>query len=608
MGHPTLAADLVVERAWLEDRGGQLSWAEAQQRPTRPLQDVLSAGYSPHPVWLKLRIDPAAAGLVPGSQLVLRIRPAYLDEVTLFDPLQNPPQRPPVGDRYPAWAQAEARTAFVYHLPAGEQARDLWLRVHTLSARLVYAEVMTPQDYQLSATRLEHLGSLYLGLVAVFMLWGLIQALFKPEALMLSFLFYQTSALLLGASLWGYSNLLLSDVLGAPMVDLLTNLVIVLSSSAVIVFSYHVLNEMAVVVWRNRVVLGLLALYPLLLLGVLTGYTHLALQANMWLILLVPLLLWMLALLSPNRIPNDRRKQSRGLSKPMVVGYFSLTLVFTLLTAAPALGLIRGAEISIYIVFLYSICSGILMVLMLQYRAWVKLRQHSLLQAAAEQATQQAEQEQSSREDRERLLAMLGHELKTPLATLRMLLASNDVPDTLQQQLDRSVSEVAQVVERTLQSGQVDAQAVPVYLQLCHLPDLVTEVCRELPGGQRIEWRGMESGPIQVQTDPALLKLVLRHLLDNALKYSPTETSVQAERLPADATGQWSLLVSHPPGRAGLPDVQRLFSKYYRHPQAGHVTGAGLGLYLARNLARRLGGDVHYEPVTGLVRFHLTLP
>jgi hypothetical protein len=60
---PAQAADLVVDRAWLEDRTGQMSWAEAQRQPTQPVQDVLSAGYGTHPVWLRLRIDPAAAGL-----------------------------------------------------------------------------------------------------------------------------------------------------------------------------------------------------------------------------------------------------------------------------------------------------------------------------------------------------------------------------------------------------------------------------------------------------------------------------------------------------------------------------------------------------------------
>jgi signal transduction histidine kinase len=62
------------------------------------------------------------------------------------------------------------------------------------------------------------------------------------------------------------------------------------------------------------------------------------------------------------------------------------------------------------------------------------------------------------------------------------------------------------------------------------------------------------------------------------------------------------------PGAAGLPDRQRLFSKYYRAPHAKRQAGTGLGLYLVRSLAHTLGGRIEYEPEGDSVRFVLSLP
>ena len=108
-----------------------------------------------------------------------------------------------------------------------------------------------------------------------------------------------------------------------------------------------------------------------------------------------------------------------------------MTSIFALATALPGLGLLQGAVPSLYIVFFYSLSVGVLMIVMLQYRAWQMVRQQSRWRAIVDEAKARAIQEQANREDRERLLAMLGHELKTPLGTMRMLIADKQVPGEL---------------------------------------------------------------------------------------------------------------------------------------------------------------------------------
>ena len=57
-----------------------------------------------------------------------------------------------------------------------------------------------------------------------------------------------------------------------------------------------------------------------------------------------------------------------------------------------------------------------------------------------------------------------------------------------------------------------------------------------------------------------------------------------------------------------FPDAQRMFDKFYRGPTALKVSGTGLGLYVSRHLARRMGGDLLYEPTPQRVRFTWLIP
>jgi len=62
-------------------------------------------------------------------------------------------------------------------------------------------------------------------------------------------------------------------------------------------------------------------------------------------------------------------------------------------------------------------------------------------------------------------------------------------------------------------------------------------------------------------------------------------------------------------GPAGLPDIDRLFEKYHRGARARHRSGSGLGLYLSKRLADRLGGRLSFlEPGNTEICFEMWLP
>jgi K+-sensing histidine kinase KdpD len=113
-----------------------------------------------------------------------------------------------------------------------------------------------------------------------------------------------------------------------------------------------------------------------------------------------------------------------------------------------------------------------------------------------------------------------------------------------------------------------------------------------------------------VTTDARMIGTLLNNLIDNALKYSLTDSSVHV-RLIQQSQPQASQVVveiaSHP-GQCGWPEATKVFQKYYRSPGARRQTGSGLGLYQAAHIAQQLGGELRYVPDENLVRFQLCLP
>ncbi|MDZ4239514.1 MAG: sensor histidine kinase [Hydrogenophaga sp.] len=608
-----VSRDLVVDRAWLEDLTGGMTWEDARRSEAGlvPFNGLLTSGYGHAPIWVRLRIDPQQ-GTAPGSDTVfLRIRPAYLDDIRVFDPMGSPAARPAVGDRHPLANQDEPATTFLLKLPRGAEPRSVWVRVQSSSTRLAFFEVLEPAALRASQSRIDHFGALYLGVIAVFVVWGLVQVLIRRESLLWAFIAYEVITLGFGFCLLGFAQLYLSDVMGPGTVDRWLVVLSIISATAVIIFAHFLLNELEPVVWRSRIMLGLIGFSGCLLLVVAGGYTLEALRANMLLILTMPIVFLGMAVAGRAR-PDPQDQDRNRLPKWMIVGYLGASLFFTLSTAAPALGLVGGSSLSLYVVLFYSLGTGMLMLGLLQYQVWRNAHREMQLTLLTEEAKRQFALERAQREDRERMLAMLGHELKTPLATMRMLHAHNEMPQAMSRQVQSSLSDMTNIVERVIQAGQVEAQSILLNLETCELGPLIAAIGTQHADGQRICFSSnypAQSADIATATvDVTLIKMIVQNLVDNALTYSPPGERVHAELLAHEGIGGWELVVSNAIGKAGAPDFDQVFRKYYRNPKASYRSGSGLGLYLAQGLAKLMGGDLRYRSDSGRVHFHLIMP
>jgi signal transduction histidine kinase len=117
----------------------------------------------------------------------------------------------------------------------------------------------------------------------------------------------------------------------------------------------------------------------------------------------------------------------------------------------------------------------------------------------------------------------------------------------------------------------------------------------------------MVGGPATAWADTLRTRQIVRNLLTNAYRYGGPHVRVEI----SSRGGVASLVVSDDgPGVKGI-DAEHIFDPYYRSqssPADARPDSVGLGLAVARQLARMMGGDLIYRRRAGWSRFELTLP
>ena len=223
------------------------------------------------------------------------------------------------------------------------------------------------------------------------------------------------------------------------------------------------------------------------------------------------------------------------------------------------------------------------------------------------------EAESTMREEKRTLIDMLTHEVRNPLATIR--LATRALQAQLTQDsasmrrrlsnINNAISTIDEVIERCDVHNSVEAAGLQPDIKRVDLTTLLTSIAERLNYPGRFDFQN--HGPSRVESDPQLLEILLTNLMDNALKYSPSQTTITVEIFALAEPAGWGLRISNAiePGMA--PDAERLFQRYYRHEHARRQGGSGLGLSLCQRIAEILGGTLEYHPGTEQVAFELRM-
>jgi two-component system, OmpR family, sensor histidine kinase KdpD len=214
------------------------------------------------------------------------------------------------------------------------------------------------------------------------------------------------------------------------------------------------------------------------------------------------------------------------------------------------------------------------------------------------------------------LVAGMSHELKTPLTIAKLSIGglmyghecTND--ETTMRALteaSRALNRLEALVAGMLDMAVIDADAWRAKMELSAVGDIIGSALYGLTAEQRNRIRLDFPDPVtDVWCDPRQIARVMRSLLGNALAYSPPGSPVTVG---VREDGDWVVVWVHDSGPGVAPNEREaIFDRLYRGSAAKSSPGSGLGLSIAREIARLHGGDVVLADGVSGARFELRLP
>lgn len=239
------------------------------------------------------------------------------------------------------------------------------------------------------------------------------------------------------------------------------------------------------------------------------------------------------------------------------------------------------------------------------------------LLVAMEEVEKALAQERAAHEEQQQFIAMVSHELRTPLAVIDAA-AQNMTREGEQgsakaplrlEKIHRATERLSSLFTHYLSSERLKmfgqgVQATDTTLHLL-LEDAVnmakpfTDNHKLLIDSERVK------KPVRADAD--ILRLVISTLLNNAVKYTPSGSTVVLRAEPV-ASGWHIDVTDNGPGIAA-DEREKIFNRYYRGRVTGSKTGTGLGLTLARHLIERHGGTLELlDSANGGSTFRIFLP
>jgi two-component system sensor histidine kinase KdpD len=238
----------------------------------------------------------------------------------------------------------------------------------------------------------------------------------------------------------------------------------------------------------------------------------------------------------------------------------------------------------------------------------------ALERAEGQQAMAQAEAARRSGELRATLLDAVAHEFKTPLTSIKA--AATGLGDRLpasgmERELTTIIGEESDRLEALVSDAtqmlRLESGDFRLHLAEHRVSDLVTASFGELAA--RLDGRQVHNlvpPDLGLAVDGDLLRVALRHLADNAVKYSPAGSTITVSASASDDAVEIAVASEGVPIPAA--EQSAIFTRFYRGSAGHSVPGSGMGLAIVQQIARAHGGDVSLHTIDAGNQFRLTLP
>src|SRR5579863_6126472 len=211
-------------------------------------------------------------------------------------------------------------------------------------------------------------------------------------------------------------------------------------------------------------------------------------------------------------------------------------------------------------------------------------------------------------EQQDSFLNAVTHELKTPIASIRLYLETLQTREvTAAQQRDfyrimlEDTDRLMGTVEQILKAGEARHASSKKNWEQVDFSGIVSETValtrlrHNLPHDV-LQFAGSDDEKIYLRGNPQELRTAVFNLVENAVKYSGDKKEIEVDLLTPDID---TILLRVRDKGVGIPhpELKRIFKLFYRVASSatGRVKGTGLGLFIVRSIARRHGGDAFAE-------------
>lgn len=627
--------------ALLRDPRGQWDAQTAAAAPWQALAGSLRLGFTDDTIWLRLNVQRDAAS---PAQWLLTFSNALLDDVQLY-------RRDAAGDWRMVQRSGEDLARALWPVDARNpvlplqlettQPQTLLLRVHTRNALTTRIDIATPQLHGSQSQRENFVYGLGIGFGLLLIGFHLLFWHKIREADSAWYVVYVGLALLSE----GLSIGLAQQMLGVPgwISDHALSLTLCMSLPVGVVFAALQLGihqrrprlSRCLIAFFSSI--SLLAVVQIIANGIGSGMRLMQLGALLAMAVMIGIAVW--------QLPRD---DGRARAFLLVFGVYYVGVAIAFLRN---LGLLPNTLLTQNATVLGTMVHMLLMSVRLS-KGYEKLRREkelaqARLVALVRQQNEQLEQEVQRRTaalrqeigrreyletelrtalETERrakqsqldFVAMISHEFRTPLAIInttaqqiaRNLDAAREKTLARCANLRDAAQRMVALVDEYLSADRMDSDQAPFQPRECsaaQLRELLEDLVADWPQGRlRLHDAGL---PERLFCDLQLLHVAVRNLLANADRHTLPGLEFELEVL-SQPQGGLVLQVRNPGPEVPAEEVPRLFEKYFRGRQAQHSPGAGLGLYLVRQIASLHGGKAYLESAgrDQKVCFRLSIP
>lgn len=586
-------ADHVVERHVLEDPSAQWRIEDVVGMDFAPMAGVLSAGYTGSAHWIRLRIRPEP----DGRPLVLSMRPTFLDGITLFEPQPDGDgwHRRSTGDLLPFRERETAAVALALEIEPEAPDTIYYLRLATTSSSLFGVQALGWHDMRRAELASDALLVLFLAMTCCILFWSIGDLVARPEPITVIFITSQICYMLYMLAVMGYMAPLLPAA--APgTVDRLTSILVCLAPALGVILHREIFLLYAPARIVSAVSWAMFGCALALIGTLLAGHTQFAVRSNSILIFLSSAFYLAMAFL-PWR---------ESVPSPLLRVLYAIQAFAFLVSIAPLLGIGDLGEWTFHYPYIMVLAYGAQMFFVIHRRARDRDLREGENRSRLVLVGQALDAERRQRDIQDRFSAMLAHEIRSPLSTIRLALDPARLGPERHRDVREALAEIEAIAERSIPIDETAPTSPAGGGTRFDVAEALRRVVARHAPANPVVIRARE--PVPVVSDRQMVDMVLSNLVENAIKYAPADSPIvlSCRRTNHGVTEGVAVTVENEAD--ALPDPARVFDKFYRAPGARRQPGSGLGLYVVAGVTEMLAGRITCTVRDGRVRLELWLP